>query len=107
MPGPVRPSTQLRTFEEGITLLGAIVVGVLAYSLAGHLFRYPMLAAALIGTLSASALGWLTSACLTLAPPQILYHSRFHHDAIRLADVSRVGVQKRWALLPHQSIILL
>jgi hypothetical protein len=107
MLGPAQPSIQLRALEEAMTLFGAIVVAALAYSHVGHLFRYPMLAAGLTGILSAFALAYLTSSCLTLTPPQILYCSRFRQDAIRLADVSKVGVQKGWALLPHQSIVLL
>ncbi len=98
---------QFRTFEETITLIGAIVIAAIAYKLTSEIFAKPLLASGLVGFLFSVVLAFMTSSTMTLQGDAITYRSMFGQTTFPVSEVERVGVQPTSGLLPGKSVVFI
>src|SRR5712671_6178670 len=87
---------QLRSFEEILTLAGALIIALLAYKLAGRFFSSPALASTIIGLLAAVSLAYVTSSELTLRDDTITHRNRFRETSFPISEVEKIGFNTFW-----------
>jgi hypothetical protein len=97
----------LKSFEEAITLLGAVAVAAIAYGIAGSFFTLPAVASALIGVLAAIGIAHITSSELILTEVSITHRSRFRVRSFPLAHVDKVAVHPFWRGVPGHTFVVL
>ena len=94
---------QIRSFEETLVLIGALVVAGIAYKL----FSATPLTSVVAGLLAAAGIAYVTSFQLTLDEESVTVRSRFHERTMPLEWIQKASVQTFWSGLPGRTYMFL
>jgi hypothetical protein len=93
----------LRSFEETLTLVGAVVVAAIAY----WLFGATALTTLVAGLIAAVGIAYATSFEFTLSEETVRVRSRFHERTMPIKWIQKASVKTFWGGLPGRSYMFL
>jgi hypothetical protein len=93
---------QLRSVEETLVLLGAIITAWIAYKL----FRASGIASLAVGLTAALVIGYATYHEFTLADDAITYRNRYMERRIPIEWVEKASMKTFWGGLPGRTYML-
>jgi hypothetical protein len=88
----------LRSFEETLTLVGAVVVAAIAY----WLFGATALTTLVAGLIAAVGIAYATSFEFTLSEETVRVRSRFHERTMPIKWIQKASVKTFWGGLARQ-----